>query len=86
MSNALAAADELLTPIPMRIFRALKGWLRLCGSSSKYLIQVRTNVSNWRDRYDDVRCADQPEQQVVADVRKHFGDRVYETVIPRSVR
>jgi chromosome partitioning protein len=25
-------------------------------------------------------------QQVVADVRKHFGERVYETVIPRSVR
>jgi len=24
--------------------------------------------------------------QVVADVREHFGDRVYETVIPRSVR
>jgi chromosome partitioning protein len=25
-------------------------------------------------------------QQVVADVRKHFGEHVYETVIPRSVR
>jgi len=24
--------------------------------------------------------------QVVADVREHFGDRVYKTVIPRSVR
>ena len=24
--------------------------------------------------------------QVVADVREHFGARVYETVIPRSVR
>ena len=24
--------------------------------------------------------------QVVADVREHFGERVYETVIPRSVR
>ena len=24
--------------------------------------------------------------QVVADVREHFGQRVYETVIPRSVR
>jgi chromosome partitioning protein len=25
-------------------------------------------------------------QQVVAEVREHFGERVYETVIPRSVR
>ena len=25
-------------------------------------------------------------EQVVADVREHFGERVYETVIPRSVR
>src|SRR5205814_9420736 len=25
-------------------------------------------------------------QQVVDDVRKHFGERVYETLIPRSVR
>jgi len=25
-------------------------------------------------------------QQVVAEVRQHFGERVYQTVIPRSVR
>src|SRR5206468_9334907 len=25
-------------------------------------------------------------EQVVAEVRQHFGERVYETVIPRSVR
>jgi chromosome partitioning protein len=25
-------------------------------------------------------------EQVVAEVRQHFGDRVYQTVIPRSVR
>src|SRR6266566_4386440 len=57
MSNALAAADELLTPIQCEYF-ALEGLVKI------------------------VRLI----QQVVADVRQHFGERVYETVIPRSVR
>jgi chromosome partitioning protein len=86
MSNALAAADELLTPIQCEYF-ALEGLVKIVrlieqvldsganeqlelGGIVMTMFDARTNLS----------------QQVVADVRKHFGERVYQTVIPRSVR
>src|SRR6266576_1827283 len=86
MSNALAASDELLTPIQCEYF-ALEGLVKIVrlielvldsganerlelGGIVMTMFDARTNLS----------------QQVVADVRKHFGERVYETVIPRSVR
>lgn len=86
MTNALAAADELLTPIQCEYF-ALEGLVKIVriieqvrdsGANSKLeiggivmtMFDSRTNLST----------------QVVADVRNHFAERVYETVIPRTVR
>ena len=86
MSNALAAADELLTPIQCEYF-ALEGLVKIV----RLIQQVLDSGAN--DRLElggivmtmfDART--NLSQQVVADVRKHFGERVYETVIPRSVR
>ena len=86
MSNALAAADELLTPIQCEYF-ALEGLVKIV----RLVEQVRDSGAN--DRLEiggivmtmfDART--NLSQQVVADVRKHFGERVYQTVIPRSVR
>src|SRR6266853_1502770 len=57
MTNALAAADEILTPIQCEYF-ALEGLVKI----------VRVS------------------EQVVNEVRQHFGERVYRTVIPRTVR
>src|SRR5213083_2379258 len=78
MSNALAAADELLTPIQCEYF-ALEGLVKIVrlieqvldsGANERLVLggivmtmfDARTNLS----------------QQVVADVRKHFGQRVHE--------
>jgi chromosome partitioning protein len=86
MTNALAAADELLTPIQCEYF-ALEGLVKIvrvieqvrdCGANDGLelggivmtMFDGRTNLST----------------QVVADVRDHFGERVYDTVIPRTVR
>jgi chromosome partitioning protein len=86
MTNALAAADELLTPIQCEYF-ALEGLVKIVriieqvrdsganpgleiGGIVMTMFDSRTNLSG----------------QVVADVRAHFGERVYETVIPRTVR
>lgn len=86
MTNALAAADELLTPIQCEFF-ALEGLVKIVGVVEQIknagvndnlelsgiimtMFDSRTNLSS----------------QVVADVREHFADRVYETVIPRTVR
>src|SRR5438067_7092748 len=86
MSNALAAADELLTPIQCEYF-ALEGLVKIV----RLVEQVRDSGVN--DRLEiggmvmtmfDSRT--NLSAQVVADVRKHFGERVYATVIPRSVR
>jgi chromosome partitioning protein len=86
MSNALAAADELLTPIQCEYF-ALEGLVKIV----RLVEQVRDSGANRRleiggivmtmfDRRTNLSA------EVVAEVREHFAERVYETVIPRSVR
>lgn len=86
MTNALAAADELLTPIQCEFF-ALEGLVKIV----RVVQQVRDSGAN--DRVEvggivmtmfDSRTKLSP--QVVAEVRQHFPERLYDTVIPRSVR
>src|SRR5437764_14940197 len=86
MTNALAAADELLTPIQCE-YLALAGLVKI----DRVIEQVRNSVGNDRLRIGDIVMTmfdgrTKLSTQVVADVRDHFGKRVYETVIPRTVR
>ena len=86
MSNALAAADELLTPIQCEYF-ALEGLVKIV----RLIEQVLDSGANERLELGGIvmtmfDARTNLSQQVVADVRKHFGERVYKTVIPRSVR
>src|SRR5436305_5081914 len=86
MSNALAAADELLTPIQCEYF-ALEGLVKI----GRLVEQVRDSGANDRLEIGGIVMTMFDSRtnlsvQVVADVRKHFGERVYETLIPRSVR
>lgn len=86
MSNALAAADELLTPIQCEYF-ALEGLVKIV----RLIEQVRDSGANKRLELGGIVMTmfdsrTKLSAQVVADVREHFGERVYETVIPRSVR
>ncbi len=84
--NALAAADSVLIPLQCEYF-ALEGLtvitgmvqkLRDAGANPSLVIEGivmtmydgRTNLS----------------QQVVSDVRSHYGAAVFETVVPRTVR
>lgn len=86
MSNALAAADELLVPIQCEYF-ALEGLSKIVdlvervresganpdlriGGIVMTMFDGRTNLSN----------------QVLAEVRKHFEAVIYQTFIPRSIR
>ena len=60
MSNALAAADELLTPIQCEYF-ALGRIGKNCAADRASTGFRRERASRaGRDRYDHVRCADQP--------------------------
>src|SRR5213592_5205072 len=86
MSNALAAADELLTPIQCEYF-ALEGLVKIV----RLIEQILDSGANERLELGGIvmtmfDARTKLSQQVVADVRKHFVERVYETVIPRSVR
>jgi chromosome partitioning protein len=86
MSNALAAADELLTPIQCEYF-ALEGLVKIV----RLIEQVRDSGANKRLELGGIVMTmfdgrTNLSEQVVAEVRQHFGERVYQTVIPRSVR
>jgi chromosome partitioning protein len=83
--NALAAADELLIPIQCEYY-ALEG----LGQLLRNVELVRANLNPELriggivlTMYDGrTRLA----LQVVDEVRKHFSEVVYQTVVPRSVR
>ncbi|HEX4667672.1 MAG TPA: ParA family protein [Chthoniobacterales bacterium] len=86
MSNALAAADELLTPIQCEYF-ALEGLVKII----RLIEQVRDSGANGKLELGGILMTmfdsrTNLSAQVVAEVREHFGPRVYETVIPRTVR
>lgn len=86
MTNALAAADEILVPIQCEYF-ALEGLSKIVG----IIEQIRDSGVNpglllsgiLMTMYDSRTNL---SQQVVAEVRKHFGPTVFETMIPRSIR
>ena len=86
MTNALAAADELLSPIQCEYF-ALEGLVKIV----RVVEQVRDSGANDRLEIGGIVMTmfdsrTNLSAQVVADVRKHFAAKVYQTVIPRSVR
>lgn len=83
--NALAAADELIVPIQCEYY-ALEG----LGQLLRNVRLVQQNVNPGlhltgivMTMYDS---RTKLSEQVVEEVRRFFGDRVYETVIPRTVR
>ncbi len=86
MTNALAAADELLTPIQCEYF-ALEGLVQIV----RLIERIRDSGANPRLELGGILMTmfdsrTNLSSQVVAEVRAHFQGRVYETVIPRTVR
>jgi chromosome partitioning protein len=86
MTNALAAADEILTPIQCEYF-ALEGLVKIV----RVVEQVRDSGANDQLAISGIVMTmfdgrTNLSAQVVADVRKHFGERVYRTIVPRTVR
>jgi chromosome partitioning protein len=83
--NGLAAASEVLVPIQCEYY-ALEG----LGQLLRNVGLVQANLNTGLDirgiiltMYDArTKLAD----QVVSEVRAYFGDKVYETVVPRTVR
>ena len=83
--NALGAADQLLVPVQAEYY-ALEGLAQLVKSVE--LVRARLNP---RLRIGGVLLTmvdgrTKLSAEVVEEVRRHFGDRVFRTTIPRSVR
>lgn len=83
--NALVAANSVLVPLQCEYF-ALEGMTRLMKSIERIRraynesLDIQGIVLTMYDSRNNL-C-----RSVEADVRAHFDDRVYKTVIPRNVR
>ena len=83
--NAMAAADAVLAPLQCEFF-ALEGLSQLMRTidlvrgSLNPALELQGVVLTMYDRRNSL------SEQVARDVRGHFGDAVYQTVIPRNVR
>ncbi|MFT4089629.1 MAG: ParA family protein [Asticcacaulis sp.] len=83
--NAMSAADAVLVPLQCEFF-ALEGLSQLMRTidlvrgSLNPLLELQGIVLTMFDRRNAL------SGHVAKDVRNHFGDKVYDTVIPRNVR
>jgi chromosome partitioning protein len=83
--NAMAAADAVLAPLQCEFF-ALEGLTQLMRTidlvrgSLNPRLEIQGIVLTMYDRRNSL------SEQVAGDVRAHFGETVYQTVIPRNVR
>jgi chromosome partitioning protein len=85
MANALAASDELLIPLQCEYF-ALEGLSKI----DHVVTQIRNSGANPKLVIGGIIMTmfmrNNLAQQVIAEVQNHFGELLYRTVIPRSVR
>ena len=83
--NALTAADSVLVPLQTEYF-ALEGVTELLESVERVRsvfnrgLEIEGLVLTMYDERTNLA------RQVLEDIRRHFGDLVYKTVIPRNVR
>jgi chromosome partitioning protein len=82
--NALVAADSVIVPVQCEYY-ALEGLglltrtLNLIRGSFNPRIDIEGIVLTMFDTRNSL------SHQVVSEIKKHFGDKVYETIIPRNV-
>ena len=83
--NALVAADAVLIPMQCEYY-ALEGLSDLINTIRKVRIQLNTKLQIaglLRTLFD---ARNMLANQVSNDLVKHFGPKVYQTIIPRSIR
>ena len=86
MTSTLAAADGILVPMQAEYY-ALEG----LGVMQDLIARLKTNGANPDLELNGilmtmVNANTRLSQDVIAEVREHFGEKVFETMIPRNVR
>ena len=83
--NAMAAAHSVLVPLQCEFF-ALEGLSQLLDTVKQVQRSLNPELSIHGIVLTMFDSRNNLSGQVVADVRAHMGDAVYDTVIPRNVR
>ena len=85
MTSALAATDSVLIPTQAE-YLAMDGLALITGSIEKLRAGVNPSLELNGIVFTMVNSVAKLTQDVIAEVRNHFDDKVYETLIPRNVR
>lgn len=83
--NALVAADTVLIPVQSEYY-ALEGLTQLVSIIQRVRDTLRPNLSIIGIVLTMADSRTSLADQVAKEVRGHFGDQVFQTVIPRNVR
>jgi len=83
--NALAAADQVLVPVQAEYY-ALEGLSQLVKSVELVRSRLNPTLHIGGVLLTMVDGRTKLSAEVADEVRRHFGDRVFRTTIPRSVR
>ena len=83
--NSMAAADSVLVPLQCEFF-ALEGLTQLLATVEQVRGSINPHLTIQGIVLTMFDGRNNLANQVVADVRAHMGDKVYETMIPRNVR
>ncbi|MDE0886120.1 MAG: ParA family protein [Myxococcota bacterium] len=83
--NALTAAGSILVPLQCEYY-ALEGLARLMETTDLVRAQLNPRLALEGIVLTMVDPRNNLSRQVEAEVREHFGDRVFKTCIPRNVR
>jgi chromosome partitioning protein len=83
--NSMAAADSVLVPLQCEFF-ALEGLSQLLETVEQVRNSINPDLTIQGIVLTMYDGRNNLANQVVDDVRKHMGDKVYQTIIPRNVR
>lgn len=83
--NAMCASHSVLVPLQCEFF-ALEGLSQLLSTVEQVKTSLNPQLSIHGIVLTMYDSRNNLSGQVVADVRQHMGDTVYETIIPRNVR
>lgn len=85
MTSSLVASDSVLIPIQAE-FLAMDGLALITGSIDRIRASVNPQLELNGIVFTMVNTQTKLTQDVMDEVRRHFGEKAYETFIPRNVR
>jgi chromosome partitioning protein len=85
MTSSLVASDGVLIPIQAE-FLAMDGLALITGSIDRIRSSVNPDLELNGIVFTMINAVARLTQDVIAEVRNHFGEKVYESTIPRNVR